>query len=89
MEDKRLDKALKEIPRNEAQRKVWAYIHQELHQARNPNTTTVEVPQSDGTTRECVTKEKVKEAIGGETDTRSSKADLTAPKYVKGPFSNY
>ena len=61
--------------RNEVQKKVWVLLHQELQQTRNPSPTRVKVPQSDGTTRECVTKEQVEEAIGGEIDTRFSNAD--------------
>ena len=54
---------------------MWGSIHWELQQTRNPSPTKVEVPQIDDTTRECVTKEQVKEAIGGEIDTRFNKAD--------------
>ena len=79
---------LKEILRNKAQKKVWASIHRKLQQARNPSPTRVKVPQSDDTTRECVTKEQVEEAIGGIIDTRFSKADSTQV-YAKEACSNY
>ena len=67
---------LKEIVRDEAQKKVWASIHRELQQTRNPSQTRVKVPLSDGTTREYVTKEQIEEAIGGQIDMRFSKVDI-------------
>ena len=68
---------LKENLRNEAKKKVRASIHQELQQTRNPNPIRVKVSQNDTMARGCVTKEQVKEAIGGEIDTIFSKADST------------
>ena len=60
MENEKVEEAkrIKGILRNEAQKKACASIHRELKQTRNPSPTRVEVPLSDGTIRECVTKNK-------------------------------
>ena len=46
MKDERVDEAttLKEILRDEAQKKVWAFIHWELRQTRSPSPTRVKFP---------------------------------------------
>ena len=50
---------IKEILRNKEQKKIWATIHREINQTCNPSQTRVEVPMSNGTVRECNTKEEV------------------------------
>ena len=57
---------IKEILRNEAQKKVWASIHRELNQTWNPSPTRVGVPMSNGTVKKCSTKEEVEYVIGEE-----------------------
>ena len=66
---------IKEILRNEAQKKVWVSIHRELNQTRNPSPTRVKIPMSDGTPKECNTEEEGKQGIGEEILERFSQAD--------------
>ena len=65
---------VKEILRNEAQKKVWSGIKRVVNPPRNPSPTVVEVPQSDGTIKVCTTKEEVEEGIMGEISERFSRA---------------
>ena len=65
-----------QYPNNEAQKKVWESIHRELNQTWNSSPTRVEIPMSDGTAKECNTKEEVKQGIGEEISGRFSQADI-------------
>ena len=65
---------IKEILRNEAQKKIWVTIHRELNKTCNPSTTRVEVPMSDGTVKECNTEEEVKQGIGDKISEQFSRA---------------
>ena len=75
MENETEAKILQEILQNEVQKKAWPPIHRELKQTRNPSPTRVEVPPDDDTTRECTTKEQVKEGIAKEMSKRPSQVD--------------
>ena len=66
---------IKEILRNEAQKKAWASIHRELNQTRNQNPMQAEVPMSDGTAKEYNTKEEIEQCIKEEISERFSQAD--------------
>ena len=77
MKNKKDEEAIKikEILRNEVQKKTWAAIHRELNQKQNASVNRIEVPRKDGSTRECTTKESVEEGIAQEISSRFSRAD--------------
>ena len=74
MDEEKMEEAtrVKEILQNEAQKKVWSGIKRVVNPPQNPSPTKVEVPQSDGTIKECTTKEEVEKGIMREISERFS-----------------
>ena len=69
-------KRVKDMLRNEAQKKEWAGIKRSMGNGGSGAVTEVDKPLEDGSSEQCTTKETVEEAIGLEIKQRFNRADI-------------